>query len=114
VGEVNYGGAMVRHVIQTSRAKTPFRMVTASRGKAVRAEPISALYEQGKVRHVGMHRPLEDELTAFSTFGYTGQGSPNRADALVWAIYALFPGLTKKVTEQKDEEPVIQHGWQGA
>jgi predicted phage terminase large subunit-like protein len=105
VGEVNYGGAMVRHVIQTSRAKTPFRMVTASRGKAVRAEPISALYEQGKVRHVGMHRPLEDELTAFSTFGYTGQGSPNRADALVWAIYALFPGLTKKVTEQKDEEP---------
>jgi hypothetical protein len=114
VGEVNYGGAMVRHVIQTSRAKTPFRMVTASRGKAVRAEPISALYEQGKVRHVGMHRPLEDELTAFSTFGYTGQGSPNRADALVWAIYALFPGLTKKVTEQKDDEPVIQHGWQGA
>jgi hypothetical protein len=114
VGEVNYGGAMVRHVIQTSRAKTPFRMVTASRGKAVRAEPISALYEQGKVRHVGMHRPLEDELTAFSTFGYTGQGSPNRADALVWAIYALFPGLTKKVTEQKDEELVIQHGWQGA
>jgi phage terminase large subunit-like protein len=85
VGETNYGGAMVKHVIQTARPKTPFRMVTASRGKAVRAEPVSALYEQGKVRHVGEFRELEDELAAFSTVGYTGQGSPNRADALIWA-----------------------------
>jgi hypothetical protein len=113
-GEVNYGGAMVKHVIQTARPRTPFRMMTATRGKAVRAEPVSALYEQGKVRHVGVFRQLEDELTAFSTLGYTGQGSPNRADALVWAIYALFPGLTKPTEEAKEDEIVHQPGWQGA
>jgi phage terminase large subunit-like protein len=94
VGESNFGGDMVRHVIQTARPRTPYQAVTASRGKAVRADPISALYEKGKVRHVGDFRKLEDELTAFSTIGYTGEGSPNRADALVWAVAALFPSLT--------------------
>jgi len=93
VGEINYGGAMVKHVIQTARPRTPYKQVTATRGKAVRAEPFSALYEQGKVRHVGLFPALEDELTAFSTFGYTGQGSPNRADAHIWALSELFPGL---------------------
>lgn len=96
VGEINYGGAMVKQVIQTSRPRTPFLAVTASRGKIVRAEPISALYEEGKVRHVGTFRELEDELTAFSTVGYLGDKSPNRADALVWALTALFPGIVKK------------------
>jgi len=95
VGETNYGGAMVKHVIQTSRPRTPFQAVTASRGKAVRAEPISALYEEGKVRHVGIFRELEDELSAFSTVGYLGDKSPNRADALIWALTALFPGTVK-------------------
>jgi len=93
VGEVNYGGAMVRHVIQTARARTPFQQVTATRGKAVRAEPFSALYEQGKVRHVGRFNELEEELTAFTTHGYLGGGSPNRGDALIWALAALFPGI---------------------
>lgn len=93
VGEINYGGAMVEHVIQSARRRTPYKQVTATRGKAVRAEPISALYEQGKVRHVGNFRELEDELVAFSTSGYTGGGSPNRADALVWALTELFPGI---------------------
>lgn len=69
VGEINYGGAMVQHTIQTARPRTPYKAVTASRGKAVRAEPMSALYEQGKVRHVGDFRELEDELVAFSTVG---------------------------------------------
>ena len=95
VAEGNFGGAMVQHVIQTARPRTPFKMVTASRGKAVRAEPFSALYEQGKVRHVGEYRQLEDELTAFSTAGYTGERSPNRADALIWALTELFPGLVR-------------------
>jgi predicted phage terminase large subunit-like protein len=95
VGEVNFGGAMVKHVIQTSRPRTPFQAVTASRGKAVRAEPISALYEEGKVRHVGIFRELEDELSAFSTVGYLGDKSPNRADALIWALTALFPGTVR-------------------
>lgn len=95
VGETNYGGAMVAQTIAVARPRTPFKKVTASRGKAVRAEPFSALYEQGKVRHVGNFPELEDELTAFSTIGYTGTGSPNRADALIWALAELFPGLVR-------------------
>lgn len=93
VAEINYGGAMVENVIQAARPRTPYKTLTASRGKAVRAEPISALYEQGKVRHVGIFRELEDELTCFSTVGYLGDSSPNRADALVWGISELFSGI---------------------
>lgn len=103
VGEINFGGAMVQHVVQTARPRTPFKQVTASRGKAVRAEPFSALYEQGKVRHVGTFRQLEDELTAFSTVGYLGEGSPNRADALVWALTELFPGLVRDRSKKKSD-----------
>lgn len=95
VGEINYGGAMVNHVVQTARPRTPFRQVTASRGKHVRAEPFSALYENGKVRHVGRFPELEGELTAFTTYGYMGSGSPNRADALIWALAELFPALVR-------------------
>ena len=90
VGEINFGGAMVEHVIQTSRPRTPYRSVTATRGKMVRAEPAAALYEQGRIRHVGYFRDLEDELAAFTTNGYMGPDSPNRADALIWAITDLF------------------------
>ena len=86
---------MVRHTIQTARPRTPYKAVSATRGKVVRAEPISALYEQGKVRHAGEFPELEDELVAFSTVGYMGERSPNRADALIWALTELFPGLTK-------------------
>jgi predicted phage terminase large subunit-like protein len=106
VGEVNYGGAMVKFVIQTARPRTPFRMVTASRGKTVRAEPVSALFESGKVRFVGFFRELEDELTAFTTHGYMGEHSPNRADACVWAISDLFPELTKP--EEKPAQVIQQ------
>jgi len=110
VGETNYGGAMVKQVIQTSRARTPFQAVTATRGKAVRAEPFSALYEEGKVRHVGYFRELEDELAAFSTIGYLGDNSPNRADALIWALAALFPAATNKTQKLKIEAmPTINH-----
>lgn len=111
VGETNYGGAMVNQVIQTSRPCTPFLAVTASRGKAVRAEPISALYEEGKVRHVGNFIELEDELVAFSTAGYIGDKSPNRADALVWALTALFPGIVKKAIkpEAAGALPIVNH-----
>jgi phage terminase large subunit-like protein len=101
VGEINYGGAMVKQTIQVARPRTNFKAVTASRGKAVRAEPFSALYEQGKVRHVGDFPSLEDELTAFSTFGYMGEDSPNRADALIWGLAELFPAITKPKTEKK-------------
>ena len=76
VGETNYGGAMVGSTIQTARPRTPFKQVTATRGKHVRAEPFSSLYEHGKVRHVGQFVELETELTAFNTSGYIGGGSP--------------------------------------
>ena len=111
VGEVNYGGAMVKHVIMTSRPRTHFKMVTATRGKVVRAEPFSALYEQGKIRHVGVYQPLEDELTAFSTIGYMGPNSPNRADALFWALTELFPGV---IAGKKNIEPVERPQFEGA
>lgn len=95
VAEVNFGGAMVRQVIHTARPRTPFRPVTASRGKVVRAEPLSALVESGQIRMAGIFRELEDELCAFTTHGYMGENSPNRADAMVWAFSDLFPELTK-------------------
>lgn len=108
VGETNYGGAMVQHVIQTARPRTNFRKVTATRGKVVRAEPVSALYEQGKVRHVGLMTDLEDELLAFTTGGFMGEKSPNRADALVWAITELFPGVIKPRKPKAENTPIAR------
>jgi phage terminase large subunit-like protein len=100
VAETNFGGAMVEQTISVAAkaagTRAAFRPVTASRGKVVRAEPFSLLYEEGKVRHAGEFLALEDELTAFSTAGYTGSGSPNRADALIWALSELFPGVMRK------------------
>jgi hypothetical protein len=95
VGEQNYGGEMVRQTILTARPRTPYKAVNASRGKVVRAEPFSSLYEQGKVRHVGRFPDLEGELVAFSTVGYLGEQSPNRADAWIWVLAELFPGMVK-------------------
>lgn len=97
VGEVNYGGAMVEHVIQTTRPRTPYKAVTATRNKAVRAEPIAALYEQGKIRHIGYFREAEDELAAFTTNGYLGEDSPNRADAIVWGFTELFSSIVSVI-----------------
>lgn len=110
VGEVNYGGAMVQQTIEVARKATglralQFKPVTATRGKVVRAEPFSALYEEGKVRHAGRFMELEDELCAFSTYGYTGSGSPNRADALIWALAELFPGLMRKREQEAEAKP---------
>lgn len=119
VAEVNYGGAMVEGVIRAARPSTPYKAVTATRGKVVRAEPISTLYEQGKVHHMGYFPDLESELCAFTTTGYRGTGSPNRADALVWAVSELFPVLTKP--EKQEKKPVRSNrytlgadGWMAA
>ncbi len=100
VGEKNFGGAMVEFVIQTAaKAKQmrpiPFKYTTSSRGKHIRAEPVSALYEQNKVCHVGYHQELEEELYGMGPNGYTGDKSPNRVDWLVFAITELFPGLVR-------------------
>jgi len=96
VAETNFGGEMVKHVIQTARPRTPFRAVSASRGKAVRAEPIAALFETGKCRLAGEFRKMESELLGFSSSGYIGEGSPNRADAMIWGMCELFPGLVRR------------------
>ena len=117
VGETNYGGAMVKHVIDTARPRTPYKQVTASRGKVVRAEPFSALYEQGKIRHAGMFPDLEDELVAFTTNGYSLGGSPNRADAWVWVLTELFPGLVREKKDPAKKPSVVRPmgagGWMG-
>jgi hypothetical protein len=113
VGETNFGGDMVRATVQTARPRTPFKKVTASRGKHLRAEPFSALYETGKVRHVGLFPLLEDELCALTTTGYTGSGSPNRADAVIWALAELFPGIIAgpRVVKPKRERSYAGGTW---
>lgn len=90
IGERNYGGAMVEFVIRTADKNVPYKEVVASRGKAVRAEPVAALYEQGKVSHVGTFADLEDQMCNFTAAGFVGEGSPDRADALVWALTELM------------------------
>ena len=100
VAEKNFGGEMVRFVVQSAekelQKRAPFKFVQASRGKVVRAEPISSLQEKGKVRFAGRFNHLEDELCAFTHNGYKGEKSPNRADAFVWGMTELFSGMVKK------------------
>lgn len=96
VGESNYGGDLVRSTVQTSDKSVPYKPVNATRGKVVRAEPISALYEQGKISHVGVFPDLEDQMCNFTASGYVGEGSPDRADALVWALTELMLGKGKR------------------
>jgi phage terminase large subunit-like protein len=90
VAESNFGGEMVRTTIQAADPNVSVRLVTASRGKAVRAEPISVRYAQGQVHHAGRFAKLEDQLCAFSAAGYSGSGSPDHADAAIWALTHLF------------------------
>ncbi|RYE01827.1 MAG: ATP-binding protein [Sphingomonadales bacterium] len=92
VAEKNQGGSMVESVLRAADSVMPVRLVHASRGKSARAEPISMLYEAGKVRHAGRFPALEDELCGLQTGGgYQGPGrSPDRADALVWAMSELM------------------------
>ena len=90
VAEENFGGEMVRFVIRAADPNAPVQVISASRGKVLRAEPVSALYEQGLVHHVGRFAVLEDQLCAFTTQGYRGEGSPDHADALVFAVTELM------------------------
>lgn len=95
VAETNYGGAMVESTIKTQDPRAKVKKVTASRGKHVRAEPIAAFYEETQdtppqVHHVGQFRELEDQMAQFTTDGFQGSGSPDRADALIWALTELM------------------------
>ena len=95
VGEINNGGDMVASTVRAVRPTVPFREVHASKGKWTRAEPIAALYEQGRISHVGTFASLEDEMVNFGPNGMVGDASPDRVDALVWALTELFPAIVK-------------------
>lgn len=86
VAEVNNGGDMVGTTLHAVRLGIPYQAVTATRGKRIRAEPVAALWEQGRVHLVGSFPKLEDQLTTWTP---EQAGSPDRLDALVWAITAL-------------------------
>lgn len=107
VAEKNNGGEMVEHVLKTADRSVPVKLVHASRGKVVRAEPISALYEQGRVHHVGMFDLLEDQMCSFSVdvVRNSSEGSPDRVDALVWGLTELFDkmvGRARKTNPTRD------------
>ena len=91
VAEVNQGGDMVTAVIRTVDAAVPVKAVRANRGKWLRAEPVAALYAQGRVKHAGRFAELEDEMCDFGPDGLSGGRSPDRVDALVWAVNELVP-----------------------
>lgn len=101
VAEANQGGAMVGSVLRAAEFSLPLKLVHASRGKAARAEPVAAMYETGRVRHSGMFARLEDQMCGIMAGGgYEGPGrSPDRADALVWALTELMLG--KKAMEPR-------------
>jgi predicted phage terminase large subunit-like protein len=88
IAEANNGGEMVRNVIQQVDERVNVRLVHASRGKYTRAEPVAALYERGLVHHVGAIQLLEDEMTQWVPDGK--HASPNRMDAVVWALTELI------------------------
>lgn len=105
VAEVNQGGDMVERVIRSVAPDVPLKMVRATRGKYVRAEPISALYEQARVSHVGTLPDLEDQMISFTpeTASDRSQGrSPDRVDALVWALTELFEVMTLRPYEEDE------------
>ncbi|WP_245729398.1 DNA-packaging protein [Salinihabitans flavidus] len=90
VAEVNQGGDMVQSVIRQVDPLVPFKAVHAARGKAARAEPVAALYEQGRVKHLRGLGELEEQMCAMTARGFEGRGSPDRVDALVWALHELI------------------------
>jgi phage terminase large subunit-like protein len=90
VAEVNQGGDLVEAVLRQVDPLVPYAKVHASRGKVARAEPVAALYEQGRVRHSRGLAELEDQMCRMGTRGFEGKGSPDREDALVWAVTELL------------------------
>ncbi len=89
VAEINQGGDLVETMIRQIDPLVPYRGVHASRGKVVRAEPVAALYEQGRVAHLAGLTRLEAQMCQMTNMGYRGKGSPDRVDALVWALTDL-------------------------
>lgn len=105
VAEVNQGGLMVKNTIMAVRPNVRVIEVRASKGKHVRAEPISALYNLGRISHVGTFPDLEAQMCKMTAAGYDGEGSPDRVDALVWGFSQLFEQLAKG--KPKFTKPVV-------
>jgi hypothetical protein len=106
VGEANNGGDMIETIVRFLDANVAYRKVTASRGKLTRAEPVSALYEQGRVHHHGMHAVLEDQMTTWNP--KVDDDSPDRMDALVWATTELASGMDGWMGFVKDQGRAAQ------
>jgi len=107
VAEKNQGGEMVSSVLRSVDRSVPVTLVHASRGKVVRAEPISALYEQGRVHHVGRFDKLEDQMCLFSVDNIRSPsfGSPDRVDALVWGLTEIFNKITSvRIVPEKEDQ----------
>jgi hypothetical protein len=116
VVEVNQGGDLVKHTLQTIRRDLPIIEVRATRGKHVRAEPISAMYSVGRVSHVGTFPQIEDQLCLFTSHGWEGSGdkSPDRAESLIWALTELFPSLTmSRHVPVEEHYPAEEGAWMG-
>lgn len=101
--EVNQGGDMVKQTIWSVDPNVNVVEVRATRGKHVRAEPIAALYEQGRVSHVGQFPELEQQMCMMTSGGYEGEGSPDRLDAAVWALSDLFPAMLEERFDDEDD-----------
>jgi hypothetical protein len=121
IAESNFGGAMVEAVVRTVDPNVPYREVHAARGKAVRAEPVAALYDRRLVHHRVPHVELEEQMTQFSTAGFIGDKSPDRADAAVWGLTDLMvqqtpgQGLLDWYVQQAAKVqvlPPLDRGWE--
>ena len=102
VAEANQGGELVRDMLRQVEPTLPIKIVHATRGKYQRAEPAAGLYEQNRVHHVGCHATLEDQMCSFTPDMDRRQGSPDRVDALVWALHFLLI---------KEREPKVAQGY---
>jgi len=107
VVETNQGGDMVKQTIKSLR-DVPVIEVHASRGKVTRAEPIAALYEQGRISHRGAFADLEDQMVLFTPLGIAGNTTGDRVDALVWAMSQLMPSIVRK--ERPDWSKAFTNG----
>ena len=103
VAEINQGGDMVESIIKSIDNRAKVIKVRASRGKVTRAEPISALYAQSRIKHIGAFPILEDQMVLFTPFGIVGKSTADRVDALVWGFTELFPRMIQRVEWDDDE-----------
>ncbi len=110
VAEVNQGGEMVEAVLRSIVPDVSYRAVRASRGKTIRAEPVSALYARGKITHAGQFEALEDQMCSYTADADRRSGSPDRLDAMVWAMTELFPSLIAVPVHDTAQDPWAMHG----